>query len=325
MKTSTGRSSMADAPVIRLYRDEDLDDVLDLLRLSLGESSLLRRTRELFSWKHVDNPFGRSIMLVACAGGKPVGFRALMRWELVGSDGETVKCVRPVDTATHPDHQRQGIFRRLTLEALDIASSEGVELVFNTPNRHSAAGYAAMGWVEVGAVDVLIRPTLNMLRRSRRDGHLPHPSDLIEDPQTTKDLVSTRRPAMGLTTRRDRPYLDWRFAHPTARYAVVGTGDGQAVLRPNLRRGRRELVISDIFGAQPGVAARAARRKSRPDYLVASFQRRTPERSALIRGGLVPVPGLRALTLYARPLVDLPYDVTSLNAWDLALSDLELL
>lgn len=317
---------MADATIIRPYRSEDLDDVLDLMRLSLGEGPLRRRTREVFAWKHLDNPFGRSIMLVARAEGKLVGFRAFMRWELTGPRGDTVRCVRPVDTATHPEHLRQGIFRRLTLEALDIASAEGVELVFNTPNRRSGAGYSTMGWVEVGGVDVLVRPSLSMLRRSSRDGRPPRPSDLIADPGSTRDLTSTRRPAMGLTTKRHPVYLDWRFArNPTARYAVVGDGDGQAVLRPNLRRDRRELVISDIFGSQPSLAARAARRGSHPDYLVASFQRRTPERSALLRAGLVPVPGLRALTLYARPMVDLPYDVTSMSAWDLALSDLELL
>lgn len=323
MKTSTGRSSMTDALATRTYREEDLDEVLDLMRVSLGESPLLRRTRELFAWKHLHNPFGPSIMLVAESNGEVVGFRALMRWELTDPNGETVKSIRPVDTATHPDHQRRGIFRRLTLEALEIASAEGVGLVFNTPNKRSGAGYLTMGWVEVGGVDVLIRPTLNMLRPSNRSDRVAKVADPIDAP---RNLTLTRRPALGLTTRRDRAYLDWRFTrHPTARYDVVGHGDSQAVLRPNLRRGRRELVISDMFGSQPRRAARAAREAGSSDYLVASFRRGSPERSALIRAGLLPVPGLRALSLYARPLMALPYDVSSLDAWDLALSDLELL
>lgn len=323
---STGRFSMADTVTIRPYRDADLDEVLELLRIALGETPLLQRTPALFAWKHLENPFGRSIMLVAETGGKLVGFRSLMRWELMTPHGEIVKCVRPVDTATHPGFQRRGIFRRLTLEALDIAKGEGVELVFNTPNKRSGAGYAAMGWLEVGAIEVLLRPSLRMMRRSGRDRQFPEPADVIEDPAPPDDLAPVRRPAQGLTTRRDSAYLHWRFArHPTAHYSVVGNGDGQAVLRPNLRRGRRELVISDMFGFQPRVAARAARRNSHPDYLVASFQRGTPERTALIRSGLFPVPGLNALNLYVRPLVTLPIDATSLSAWDLTLSDLELL
>jgi hypothetical protein len=231
-----------------------------------------------------------------------------------------------VDTATHPAYRRRGIFRRLTLEALEIASSKGTQLVFNTPNRDSAAGYSTMGWVEVGPIGVLIRPSLRMLQRPNRDAKIPQPDDLIQHSSPLDDLTPLRRHNRGLTTLRDGTYLNWRFAsHPTARYSVVGNGDGRAVLRPNLRRGRRELVISDIFGSQPEVAARAVRRSGRADYLVASFQRGTPERAALVRAGLLPVPGLRALTLYVRPLAALPFDVTSMSAWDLALSDVELL
>jgi hypothetical protein len=40
---------------------------------------------------------------------------------------------------------------------------------------------------------------------------------------------------------------------------------------------------------------------------------------------MMPVPGVRSLTLVARPLRELPIDVLSLANWDLALSDLELL
>lgn len=323
---STGRCSMADTVTIRPYRDTDLDEVLELLRLTLGETAQLQRTPALFAWKHLDNPFGRSIMLVAETERQLVGFRALMRWELSTQHGDIVRCARPVDTATHPRFQRRGVFRRLTLEALDIARGEGVEVVFNTPNKRSGAGYAAMGWIEVGRIGVLLRPSLRMMRWSDRDRQIPQPAEMIRDPLPAEDLAPVRRLARGLTTRRDSAYVNWRFArHPTARYSVVGNGDGQAVLRPNLRRGRRELVISDMFGSQPRLAARAARRNSHPDYLVASFQRGTPERTALIRSGLFPVPGLSALTLYVRPLVTLPIDATSLSAWDLTLSDLELL
>ena len=46
---------------------------------------------------------------------------------------------------------------------------------------------------------------------------------------------------------------------------------------------------------------------------------------AAFRSGLVPIPGIHALTLVARPLTDLGFDVTSLDNWQLSLSDLELL
>ena len=73
---------MGDAIHVRMYRDEDLPAVLELLRASLGESPLLQRTPHLFRWKHIDNPFGRSVMLVAEVNDTIVGLRAFMRWQL---------------------------------------------------------------------------------------------------------------------------------------------------------------------------------------------------------------------------------------------------
>ena len=317
---------MTDTVTIRPYQSEDLEPVLDLLRVALGETPHLRRTQAVFAWKHLDNPFGPSLMLIAEAAGTVAGFRAFMRWELTTPGGQTVKCVRAVDTATHPEYQRRGIFRRLTLDAIEVARADGVELVFNTPNRRSGAGYSTMGWTEVGGIGVLVRPSRRMLSRHRAPANASDPADFIEQPKPVTDLDPPQRAALGLRTPRRPEYLDWRFRrHPTARYLMVGDGDNQAILRPSIRNGRRELVISDLFGPNPGRAVALATRRSRSDYLVASFRSGTPERRAVLRSGLVPVPWTQALNLYAHPLTDLPLEVTALESWDLALSDLELL
>jgi hypothetical protein len=48
---------------------------------------------------------------------------------------------------------------------------------------------------------------------------------------------------------------------------------------------------------------------------------------AALRSGLIPIPGIRALTLVARPIddIDIDIDVMSIDSWQLSLSDLELL
>ncbi len=163
---------------VRPYIDDDLAAVLDLLRAALGETPLLRRTPELFTWKHIANPFGRSIMLLAEVDGRVAGLRAFMRWDLVTPEGETLRCVRAVDTATHPDFQRLGIFRRLTLAALEQAAADGIDMVFNTPNPKSGAGYLSMGWTEVGSIGVLAAP-------SRGRCEAEHPTTCSPIPPTT--------------------------------------------------------------------------------------------------------------------------------------------
>jgi len=307
---------------IRPYTDADLEPTLDTLRAALGETPLLHRTPELFAWKHLDNPFGRSIMLVADADGVIAGFRAFMRWDLTTPDGENLRCVRAVDTATHPLFLRQGIFRRLTLAALDAARDVGIQMVFNTPNPKSGAGYLSMGWREVGYVGAMVRPGARMFRRGDA---IPSLGEVFDDPVPAGDLAVDDRLPRGLRTPRTTDYLRWRFGHPAARYARIDRDGSTAVVRPNLRNGRVELVVADVFGRRPAAAIRETARRARSGYLAGWFAGGSPERRAAIGAGMVPLPGVKTLRLVANPLGDLPLDVTDLSVWDFATSDLELL
>ncbi len=326
---------MGEAIHVRMYRDEDLPAVLNLLRASLGESPLLQRTAELFQWKHIDNPFGRSVMLVAEVDDTVVGLRTFMQWQLdYGAD--IIRCGRAVDTATHPGYVRRGIFRRLTMEALDVARDIGIQLIFNTPNERSRAGYLTMGWSDVGPVRVLVRPHPTRLLRG---GHkqFPNLDELV--PMATPFESDSRLAAeiadwgladgsnhRGLRTPRSTSYLRWRFAgHPTARYGAVVRSAGTAVLRANLRKGRSELVISDALGPNPTEAIRSAVRISKADYDVAVFPPGSPGRRAARGAGMLTVPGIAALRLVARPVDVLEIDVLNTKSWRLALSDVELL
>ncbi|MGH3649400.1 MAG: hypothetical protein ACRDU9_01725, partial [Acidimicrobiia bacterium] len=85
------------------------------------------------------------------------------------------------------------------------------------------------------------------------------------------------------------------------------------------------LVASDILGvAHPSAVSRAAQ-ISRARYMAGWFSPASPKRPAAIRGGLLPMPGARALRLVAMPLTELEDDPFDLSSWDLSTSDLELL
>jgi hypothetical protein len=158
-------------------------------------------------------------------------------------------------------------------------------------------------------------------------GSLPDPREFVPDPAPVESFVVADRQPLGLRTPRSEAYLRWRFAsHPTAGYVQVNRGDGGVIARPNHRSGRRELVISELLGDSRREALSAVIGQSKAHYAVGWFSRRTPERRAALRCGLLPVPWIKALELMARPLVeDLPADVSDLAAWDLSMGDLELL
>lgn len=317
---------MAERIAIREASGSDVPQILEVLRLALGETALLERTPELFSWKHELSPFGPSIVLVAEIDEQIVGVRALMRWELETTTGNTLHCVRPVDTATHPDYGRRGIFTQLTESALEVARAEGVDLVFNTPNPKSAAGYFKMGWGEVGWVGAMVRPRF-FGALPVTPGELPEVSRLVPEASEYHPIAVDDREPLGLRTPRSPEYLSWRFSkHPTASYGLLEAAqDGIAFVRPSVRRGRTETLVVDTFGEGRTEALRRVVASSRSRYTATWFSRGTPERRSAVYAGLLPVPGLKTLRLVALPLTSLEVDVLAIGSWDLAMSDLELL
>ena len=195
---------MTETLTIRPMVDGDLQGVLDTLRAALGETPFLRRTPELWEWKHVLNPFGKSIVLVAADGDRIAAVRAFMRWRLATRDGEELSCVRAVDTAVHPDYQRRGLFRGLNEAAVEVARDDGVVLVFNTPNPQSRPGYLKQGWNDVGSIGVMIRPSLHMIARRSGD-EIPAATAVLPASEPATGPYGIDRPPMGLRSGKEQP------------------------------------------------------------------------------------------------------------------------
>lgn len=314
-------------PVIRVATDGDIPAILVTLKAALGETPTLRRTPELWAWKHQLNPFGPSLVFVAESQGRIAGVRAMMRWRLATPGERVLNCLRAVDTATHPDYARQGIFRRLTMTALDEARAEGVHLVFNTPNARSAPGYLKMGWQKVGSVGVLARPMLGGAIRPAPE-EIPSIETWAPGAVAVPPSAAGRdRESRGLRTPRSESYSTWRFlSHPSASYGWVRDDTGSGLIaRAGARAGRSELIVSDLVGSPHCSVIRTAARMSRARYMAGWFSSGSPERRTAIKGGLLPIPGVKSLQLVALPLCDLDIDVHDLGSWDLSTSDLELL
>ena len=108
---------------IRTATDHDTAAIVALLKLSLGDVSTTK-SATYWRWKHVENPFGKSHVLLAEEDGKLVGIRAFMQWRWTDGQREYT-ALRAVDTATHPDYQGRGIFKKLTLELIERRRAAG--------------------------------------------------------------------------------------------------------------------------------------------------------------------------------------------------------
>ena len=337
MKTS-GRTAIS----LRPFRDEDESAVLELLEASLGGGPVGRRPPAFFRWKHLENPFGRSHMLLAEARGRVVGFRSFMRWRF-DLGGQPVRAVRAVDTATHPDFQGFGIFRRLTTAAIEELRAEA-DLIFNTPNEKSLPGYLKMGWGRVADVPirVRIRRPVRFVRhlRSRHDGAASPAEEVVipkepsvERPWGAMAAIAGTTDGRGLMTTRNEAYLRWRYGTaPLLDYRVADDCDveglrGTAVYRVRSRGRLREATIVEllVYPGDRSCASRLLRRVAREadvDHLTCSFPEGSVQATAARRAGFLPSP--EGPTLVANPLRDLPVDVWSLQSWALTLGDLEV-
>ena len=140
---------------IREATEQDIPGIIDLLKLSLGES-LLPKSEAYWYWKHINNPFGPSPVLLAEEAGQLVGVRAFMRWGWENGS-EKYSALRAVDTATHPDFRGKGTFKKLTLALVEQCREAGDNFIFNTPNDLSRPGYLKMGWKALGKLPVRLK------------------------------------------------------------------------------------------------------------------------------------------------------------------------
>ncbi|MEZ4729007.1 MAG: GNAT family N-acetyltransferase [Caldilineaceae bacterium] len=342
---------------IRSYETDAIPALLALTRATLGNHGAVRKTEDFWHWKHHANPFGPSFGLYTWDEETQLatGLRVLLRWQFCRGTGQSLRAVRAVDTATHPGYQRRGIFSTLTRQAIADLSTEGVDLIYNTPNQQSLPGYLKMGWQVVAQWPLylkLLRPWRMVAKRLRRQPKPAAPAwcDVFTPailpwaafydryraqlPPLIAQAEATRR-QVGLRTVRTVPYLDWRYGqHPHIHYGVYAERDltdkvtGFAILRPNLRYGWCETVLTELFLTHPDSQSgcsflRRMVKQLQSDYVIAHAAAQTNELQMLQQSGFLRVPR-QGLIFTIRPLQPFAAQWGEATQWDLTLGDLEI-
>ncbi len=233
---------------IREAGEGDIPEIVQLLKLSLGES-LMPKSERFWRWKHIENPFGPSPVLLAWEGEQLIGVRAFMRWEWIQGD-KVYRSVRAVDTATHPQYHGRGIFKNLTMKLVDQCREEGVDFIFNTPNKISKPGYLKMGWESRGKLPVKMK--LHWLKTWHKP---PTLSSAWSDILKHSFWQENTRHDTSLKTRITPEYLFWRYRdNPNVTYQVLTHDEGKpfvVIYRKKKIKLFTELRITDLL-CEPG-------------------------------------------------------------------------
>jgi GNAT superfamily N-acetyltransferase len=312
---------------VREATDDDLPQILELL-----QASLLwvpdEQYAAFYRWKHQENPFGRSPAWLALDGKHVVGLRIWLRWRF-RERGRLWEVVRAVDTATHPDHQGRGIFRRLTTESLDILEQAGVDFVFNTPNENSRPGYLKMGWRQIGRLQVAARFRSPVAAARALRARVPAekwstPTEVgepalrvLDDDRRVQELVDAL-PDDRIRTDLDVSVLRWRYGFPPLHYRAVREDQGLVFFRLRRRGPSIECVIGHVLASDRAVASRLVRRAAR---ISSADQVLELTNRPHLRAGFLPLPGAGPILTWraVRSQVEPERD-----RWNLAMGDVEL-
>jgi GNAT superfamily N-acetyltransferase len=331
---------------LRAFQEEDEPRVLDLLQDAFGNWPRGIDNQDpsgMFRWKHLANPFGRSVMVVAEDGDALIGFSALMRWRLL-ADRRVFEVLRGVDMAVDPAYRRRGVYSHLLREAAGRYPAD-TALTLNSPNALSRGGSLRVGGRELGRLPWLarvrapLRGTPRFLGGTLARAESPPVSSepaadaLLDGEGISKLLSEIPRPVSRFTTLRGVDYLRWRYGtiggYRAVREHHADRLAGLAIFRVH-RRGRAwfstvcEMLVA---GDDRTVARRLLRqvvRAAATDYLVGCFATGSSARHAAFRSGFVPVtrgPGPTVRPLHA----EITPDPTDHRSWDLCCGDLDLL
>jgi GNAT superfamily N-acetyltransferase len=202
--------------IIRKGTENDLDEIISLLKISLGEE-LTPKNTTVWNWKHRDNPFGKSLVLVAELDKRIIGVRAFIKWEYI-QNGFPIPAQRAVDTAVHPDFQGKGIFSQLTRQLLEKSKFEGTKLIFNTPNKKSVNGYLKLGWEKWARLPISFK--LNFFNENPKT---PIQEYSWEKASAFINLLEKQNfESNGVKTNIIKGYLNWRYRDcPIASYKLI--------------------------------------------------------------------------------------------------------
>jgi hypothetical protein len=333
-------SATGNALRIRRFEPRDEPAVLELLGSAFGEwpRAVLDGTRsEYFRWKHLENPFGRSLMVVVELDGPIVGFYAYMPW-LLCAHGRTVATLRAVDLAIDRRHRMLGISLALR-SAMEF--SPDVEFVWGNPNGASARGGRRLGHPEVGGLRSFVRPCARLPRtllsrgaRERARDPRPEPaqasaaSALADQALLERLTVPAELHGERLATLKHDDYLRWRYGRWSSYQAVCVDAPGEAGLAIFRVRRHGRFVLADICELllerrDEGLERRLLRHvaaAAQADFVLCNFS--SPRSAAALASiGYRTRETLMTLVLGER----LALDPSAPRSWALSRGDLELL
>ena len=133
---------------------EDLEGIRALFNVVWG----YKRPLHFDQWRYFNGPQGSCPAVIALDGHTVVGFYTGLPTR-IRLGREVVSGIQSMDTLTHPDYHRQGVFATLAEACYTIAFSRGFEIIYGFPNANSYRGFInRLNFDHCGNIGDWVRP-----------------------------------------------------------------------------------------------------------------------------------------------------------------------
>ena len=276
-RTPQGARSAAAHWEIRPYRDGDERQIVELFDRVFG-----RRISEAhWRWKFRSLPSPAENVWLAVRDGEPVCHYGGIPCRFLLPGGEATAMVS-VDTMTHPDLRRRGIFTETVRHAFEHWGAAGVPFVLGLPNEQWGSRVSALGVEPLFEIEWLVRPLRPwalMAPQGARDLSLGAPldagwnalwnrkigTDATVEVEPVESIAGTAAEAaldglwragrddLEISVVRDAAWVAWRYlAGPSIQYRLLlatrgGEGVGYLAYRTKTAQGRELGFVADLF------------------------------------------------------------------------------
>jgi len=244
-------------------KNEDIiPQFLDVFRAAFGTPKV--SSKDIFLWKHRDNPAGSSIISYAVdvTTNQVAAVRTFVPRRIVfNSNGQLG--FEACEASTRPNYARQGLFTRNMQRCIEIGESMNGYSLIGSPNSNSIPGYLKVGCKNIGGIERLVKP-LRILKTGfayllnmQNLRNFTFNPNIILNPATTKktlpddidELLNIRNKWQGVWAGyRTRELLEYRFiSHPFYSYEIYDFVDGIAFMLFGNRGPLCEGRIVEVF------------------------------------------------------------------------------
>jgi GNAT acetyltransferase-like protein len=139
------------------YQIGDEENIIRLYEICFPQGS--KSYNQYWQWEFENNPEKVKLIKIARDVSKNIVGHYAVSPRRMYIDGKNCICSLSLDTMTHPDFRKQGMFTRLASELYSDLENKQVDLTFGFPNLNSIRGFESkLDWHIFGEVPLLIMP-----------------------------------------------------------------------------------------------------------------------------------------------------------------------